>query len=94
MTDFTPEQEAEILKRIDAARAEQKKFEQYRLAGDQFFRLALVNMDTLAAQGACSPYVKEVGMDQYRRFLSQFFPQGTPAPEPEDKGDADDKQEE
>jgi len=89
MTDFTPDQEAEIQKRIDAAKAEQKQLEQYRLAADQFYRLAIVHIDTLAAQGACSPYVKEVGLDQYRRFLAMFFPQGAPAPEQKDEGAAD-----
>jgi hypothetical protein len=94
MTDFTPEQEAEIQKRIDAAKAEQKQLEQYRLAADQFYRLSLVHIESLAAQGACSPYVKEVGLDQYRVFLVRFFPQGAPAPEPETKGAADDEPEE
>jgi hypothetical protein len=94
MSDFTPEQEAEIQKRIEAAKSEQKQLEQYRLAADQFYRLSLVHIDTLAAQGACSPYVKEIGLDQYRRFLALFFPQGAPAPEPEAKGAADDETEE
>ena len=94
MSDFTPEQEAEIQKRIEAAKAEQKQLEQYRLAADQFYRLAIVHIDTLATQGACSPYVKEVGLDQYRRFLALFFPQGAPAPEQKDEGaDDEDKQE-
>jgi len=89
MTDFTPEQEAEIQKRIEAAKTEQKQLEQYRLAADQFYRLAIVHIDTLASQGACSPYVKEVGLDQYRRFLALFFPQGAPAPEQKDEGAVD-----
>lgn len=93
MSDFTPEQEAKIQKRIDAARIEQKQIEQYRLAADQFFRLAIVHTDTLAAQGACSPYVKDVGVDQYKRFLATFFPQGAPAPEPEPQGAADENPE-
>ena len=94
MSDFTPEQEAEIQKRIEAAKVEQTQLEQYRLAADQFYRLAIVHIDTLAAQGACSPYVKEVGLDQYRRFLALFFPQGAPAPEQKDEGAEDEKPEE
>ena len=94
MTDFTPEQEAEIQKRIEAAKAEQKQLEQYRLAADQFYRLSLVHIAALVEQGACSPYVKEIGVDQYRRFLALFFPQGAPAPEPAEEGTADDKPEE
>jgi hypothetical protein len=93
MTDFTPEQEAEIQKRIEAARIEQKQLEQYRLAADQFYRLALVHIDTLASQGACSPYVKDVGLDQYKYFLSRYFPQGAPAPEQKEEGAADENPE-
>ena len=94
MTDFTPEQEAEILKRIDAAKNEQKQLEHYRLAADQFYRLSLIHITGLVEQGACSPYVKEIGLAQYRGFLKLFFPQAEPAPKPAEEGTADDKPEE
>lgn len=94
MSEFTPEQEAEIQKRIEAGKAEQKQLEQYRLAADQFYRLSLVHIDGLVAQGACSPFVKEIGLAQYRGFLKLFFPQSEPAQEPEQEGTADVKSEE
>lgn len=87
MTEFTAEQEAEIQKRIEAARLEQKQLEQYRLAADQFYRLSLVHADGLVSQGACSPYIKEVGLDQYRNFLALYFPQTAPAPEQKSEED-------
>ena len=74
MTDFTPEQEAEIQKRVDAARQEQMRIEQYRLAGDQFYRTALTVLAERAQSGAVDPFVLEVGKNQYSVFLAQFFP--------------------
>ena len=94
MTDFTPEQELEIQKRIEAAKADQKLLEQYRLAADQGYRLAITHIDAMAAQGSCSPYVKEVMVDQYRRFLALFFPQAAPAPEQKPEGAEDEQSEE
>ena len=88
MTDFTPEQEAEIQKRVDAARQEQMRIEQYRLAGDQFYRTALTILAERAQSGAVDPFVLEVGKNQYSVFLAQFFPKAEQQ-KPEEKGAAD-----
>ena len=89
MTEFTPEQEAEIQKRIDEARKQQSEMEQYRISGDQFFRESLANMDMKVRQGVYDPFVLNVGKTQYNAFLSQFFPQA-PAPDQPPEGAVDD----
>jgi len=94
MSDFTPEQEAEIQKRIEIAKQEQRALEQYRISGDMFYREGLASVTMKAQQGIISPFVLEVGKDQYNRFLATFFPQGAPAPEQKDEGAEDDKSEE
>jgi len=94
MTTFTPEQEAEIQKRIDEARAKQQAFEQYRISADQFYRAALVHIGELTRQGAISDYVLDVGKDQYTEFLKQFFPKPVPAPDNKPQVAEDDEQSE
>lgn len=86
--DFTPEQEAEIQRRIDEAQQKQKALEQYRIAGDQFYRMAISSLAPLVSNGTVSEFVMNVGKQQYMDFLANYFPQA-PAPEQEQKG-ADD----
>lgn len=90
MTEFTAEQEAEIQKRIEAAKAEQKQFEQYRIAGDQFYRMALANMAMLVNNGTCNAYVHEVGKNEYAKFLETFFPNAAQPAEQTPAAGADD----
>lgn len=90
--DFTPEQEAEIQKRIEAAKQEQQALEQYRISGDMFFREGIAAAAMKVQQGIISPFVLEVGKDQYSRYLGLFFQQGAPAPEQEPAGAKDDEQ--
>lgn len=93
MTDFTPEQEAEIAKRVEQARAEQAAMEQFRIVSDQFFRESLTNIVQKVSAGLYDEYMIEVAKAHYAAFKSQYFPQQgkqpEPSPEPEKKGDGD-----
>lgn len=64
----------------------QSELEQFRLAGDSFYRLAIIHVDQLSKQGVCDPFVLNVGKTFYGEFLKQYFPRAEPqqtAPEPE-----------
>lgn len=89
MTEFTKEQEAEIQKRIDAARIEQAKVEQFRIASDQFYREALTTLAAKVQAGIYDGYVLEVGKLHYAEFRTRFMPKQDPPAEPEPAG-ADD----
>ena len=80
--EFTKEQEAEIRRRI----AEAQQVEQYRLAGDQFYRAALANMNLLVQQGVYDPYVLNVGKALYQGYKEQMFPAEPPTAEPDPEG--------
>lgn len=81
MTEFTPEQEAEIQKRIE----ERGKFEQYRIAGHQAYKECLLHLSQLVDQydeegklvknGVFDPYVLAVFRSEYGRFMETYFPQ-------------------
>lgn len=104
MIDFTPEQEAEIQKRIEAAKKEQEQLDEYRTAGLHGFRASLKYLETVidkvdeqgnvVARGLFPQYVYSVMNNEYVRFLRTYFPQGAPAPEQKDKGAEDEKPEE
>jgi hypothetical protein len=91
MIEFTPEQEAEIQKRINDARAEQQAIEQYRISADQFYRTALDNTALMVQRGVMDKFVLDVGKEQYTIFLQQYFPQRAPASDQKPAG-ADDEE--
>jgi hypothetical protein len=82
MTDFTPEQEAEIQKRINEA----KQFEQYRTAGLTAFKWCQAQLGQVCDQydpktgqlvqrGIFDAHVYTVFTNEYQRFLETYFPQ-------------------
>jgi hypothetical protein len=71
MTEFTAEQEHEILQMIEQAKAR----EQYVIAGDQFFREALLAVSLKVNQQIYDPYVLEVGKHIYKSFKEANLPQ-------------------
>ena len=99
MVEFNAEQEAEIQKRIEAAKREQEQLDEYRTAGLHGYRAALKYLETVidktdeqgnvVARGLFPQYVYSVVNNEYIRFLKLYFPQGAPAPEQKEEGAAD-----
>lgn len=85
--EFTEEQKKEIAAMIKR----QSELEQFRLAGDQFHRLALVHIAGLVNQGACDPFVLNVGKSLYQSYLAEYFPRSEPAAEPAPTDGAEDE---
>lgn len=91
MSDFTPEQEAEIEKRIEDA----KKLEQYKIAGLTGYKICLQHLAGLVDQynekgelvraGALDAYVLTVMQTEFVHFQKEFF--GKPAVEEKKKED-------
>lgn len=96
MAEFTKEQEAEIQKRIDEAR----QLEQYRIAGDQGYKEALMHLagmvdqydqaGQLTKRGIYDPFVYTVLQNEYAGFRARYFPQKPPA-QPEEPAEGDDE---
>ena len=80
MTDFTPEQETEIQKRIEEA----QRFEQYRIAGMQAFKECELHLSSLIDQydangklvkkGPFDPFVLLVFRQEHNAFVERYFP--------------------
>ena len=68
MSEFTPEQEQEINKRIEQAMMAARAREQWVIAADQFFREALLAVHQKVGQQIYDPYVLEVGAQMYKQF--------------------------
>ena len=91
MTDFTPEQELEIQKRIEDA----QRFEQYRIAGMQAYKECELHLSSLIDQydangklvkkGPFDPFVLSVFQQEYKAFVERYFQQ--PAKKDEKKED-------
>ena len=89
--EFSPEQEAEIERRVKAAKAQ----EQYKIAGLQAYKFCLNQLANATDQydpqskqlvraGAFEPIVLEVFQNEYRKFLLENFPQPKPEPVKDD----------
>jgi hypothetical protein len=98
MSDFTPEQKAEIQKMMsdaaEAARIDQSAKEQFRVTADRRFRKMLIITAEDVQRGEEPQYAMDVAKALYSDFLARFFPQGAPAPEQKDEGAEDEKPEE
>lgn len=88
MTEFTPEQEAEIQKRIMQAKQETNARAQWAIAGDQFFREALTAVAMKIHQQVYDPYVLDVGKSMYSAFREAHF---TAAPQQEQNDEVPNK---
>ena len=89
MVEFNDEQKAEIAKMLE----EQRKLEQYRIAGDQAYRAALVHLRQ--NPGLYDQFVVSVLQNEYDMFLQRMFPQAAPAKKADAaKGDAADEESE
>lgn len=89
MTEFTPEQEAEIQKRINEA----KQFEQYRTAGLTGYKWCQAQLEQvcdrydqktgqLIQRGIFDQHVLTVFSIEFQRFLEAYFPQPKAETEP------------
>lgn len=68
MEDFTEEQEQLILARIKKAQDESKLQQQWVIAGDQFYREAIITLNSKVQQGLYDNYILEVGKALYNAF--------------------------
>jgi len=84
MTEFTEEQEAEIQRRIQEA----KQIEQFRISGDQFYRLSVSHLAALVREGVCDQFVLQVGQALHESFRKANFPQQQPSDQ-QDQTNAD-----
>lgn len=83
MVEYTDDQKADIAKMME----EQRKVEQYRIAGDQAYRASLVYLKQ--NPGLFDPFVVSVLQNEYEMFLQRMFPQAAPAKKADAaKGDA------
>jgi hypothetical protein len=71
---FTEEQVIELVKKA-------REMEQWRIAGDTGYGLAINHLQTMAQQGAIDPYVVQV-MQALRQAFRQANAIGQPAPAP------------
>ena len=94
MVEFTDEQKAEIAKMME----EQRKVEQYRIAGDQAYRAAIMHLKQ--NPGLFDQFVVSVFQNEYELYLQRMFPQAAPAKKGDSakgepvKGDAADEESE
>jgi len=84
MVEFTDEQEQEIQKRIN----EVKALEQWRIAGDTYYRAANAFMNVQVQQGVYDPYIMQVGQALHQSFrqansIQHQAPQADEAANPE-----------
>lgn len=74
---YTEEQVAEMINKT-------KTMEQWKISGDQFYRLAIVHVSTLAQQGAVDNFIVQAGQILYDSFKKANGigqgPKPTPAP--------------
>jgi hypothetical protein len=74
---FTEEQVTELINKA-------KAMEQWKISGDQFYRLSIVHISTLAQQGAVDNFIVQAGQILYDSFKKANAigqgPKPTPAP--------------
>lgn len=68
MDEFTEEQELIILERIKKAQHESKLQQQWIIAGDQFYREAIITLTGKVQQGLYDNYILEIGKSLYNSF--------------------------
>jgi hypothetical protein len=82
MLKFTEDQEKYIEERIAQAEKKTRDFEQWKMGGDMFYRLAIAHITSLARENVCDPFVVQVGQALHVAFRQANFPQQVQPPAP------------
>lgn len=80
ISEFTEQQEKIIQERIAQAEQKTRAFEQWKMGGDMFYRLAITHLTSLTRENVCDPFIVQVGQALHVAFRQANFPQQAQPP--------------